>query len=168
MRTSKFAGAIAVGVVVLGACTIDMISGLPSDVVLDPGDEVESETLYASTVSGLYERKRAVLTDQETFSAVWDQVHDNHVPTPEAPEVDFEDSMVIVASMGGRPSGGYVIRIEGIARVGDDLRVELSETSPGKTCGTISMITAPVVMVQVPKVEGDVVFREESRVQECD
>ncbi len=167
MRSRSVVGAIVVGLAALGAwaCSSD-VSGPPPEAVLLPATEVD--TLARMQYSGAGERVRVIFTDQETFAAYWDLVHSNLHPSPAAPTLDFETSMVIAAAMGSRATGGYTIAIEAVHRSGDDLYVSVTETSPGRNCMLTQAFTAPVMMVRVPRVKRAVHFLEETRVRDCE
>ena len=58
--------------------------------------------------------------------------------------------MVLVAGMGRRPTGGYVISVEGVYTSGGELYVDVLERSPGVGCLSTQAITTPVTAVRVP------------------
>lgn len=172
MRARTLIGAILGGVAGLAACAKQDSTEPRSNADVVPANAVpipaaEVDTLVQTVRSGVSERGRVVIRDQETFAAFWAQVHATQMPVPDAPTVDFETSMVIAAAMGGKPTGGFSITIEGIDRSGSDLYVTVVETSPGPTCFVTQAYTAPVVALRVPRVTGKVEFLEESRVDEC-
>ena len=88
-------------------------------------------------------------------------------PPPEAPEIDFANEMVVVAAMGTRPSGGYAIRIDRVARRGNTVWVEVTSSAPGSGCMTTASLTAPVDLVVTQRMTGKVVFVEKSEVRNC-
>lgn len=95
---------------------------------------------------------RKLRVDQERFM---------HGPTPrtdEAPEVDFQRFMLIVAGAGTKPSSGYGIAIESIAEHGAEIRVLLIETSLGHNCAGTAISTAPFVGASIPITTKKVVF----------
>jgi hypothetical protein len=57
--------------------------------------------------------------------------------------------MVIVAAMGGRPTGGYTISVEGVCTSGGALYVDVLERSPGLGCFSTQVMTAPVTAARV-------------------
>jgi hypothetical protein len=75
--------------------------------------------------------------------------------------------MVILATMGQKPTGGYLIDVIQVSRAGDTLKVTVRETSPGPACITIQAFTAPAVAVSVPRMSGPVVFLEEAATLSC-
>lgn len=146
-------------------CGLAPVTGVPADATLVPDDRVEP--LLDDSYSGFDERRRQVIRASGTWADVWEQLHEGRSPVPERPAVDFGDSMVILAAMGSRPTGGYSIEVESVHRDGETLYVVVRETSPGENCGVTQAFTAPTTAVRVPRVSGDVHFVEKEAVREC-
>ena len=75
--------------------------------------------------------------------------------------------MVVVASMGGRATGGYSIEIVRVAETTDRLYVEVREVSPGRSCIVTMAGTAPVTAVRVPRRDLPVEFVERAETRDC-
>lgn len=120
-----------------------------------------------SSFSLIPDRRRFVIRDEAAWRSFWRELHGNVVPPPEPPAVDFSRQMVIGASMGQRPSGGYAIDIEEIYEDGGTLFPVVLETSPGPLCTTIQVITAPVVAVLVERTGASVTFVEKTETRDC-
>ena len=130
-------------------------------VSFDPVEEA------SSFVSGIPDRRRVLIDGPEEWAGFWAELSANLVPTPDAPDIDFESHVVIAATMGLKPTGGYAIRIKEVSRTGDDLRVVVVETSPGVGCITTQAFTAPATAVTVDRPVGEVEFVEEAETQDC-
>ena len=130
---------------------------------------IPSIDLKGGQVVQLIQGKRpAIATDDvESWVTFWTRLHANISPEPPAPIVDFDNWVVVAATMGQRATGGYAIRIEEITRVGDDLRVVVLETSPGPTCLTTQAFSAPATAVSVPRPVGNVDFVGEAETSNC-
>lgn len=74
------------------------------------------------------------------------------------PGLPWEREMVISASMGERRTSGYQARITSVARVGNEIVVKVSETSPARDAVTAQVITYPSHTVAVKWMVGPVVF----------
>jgi len=133
-------------------------------VLLPPTD---IDTVLATHWSDFGDRVRAVIRTEDEWAELWDQVHENVSPSPVRPDVDLTASMVVLASMGPRPTTGYSIVIRAITRHGDDLYVAVEERSPGRGCRGGDAITSPLVVVKVPAAAGDVTFLERTRRRSC-
>lgn len=162
IRTACLLTALAL---VAGGCGSAPITGVPADASLVPDDRVD--TLFDDSYSGIDERQRRVVRESGAWADAWEQLHEGRTPVPELPAVDFGESLVIVAAMGSRPSGGHVIAVESVHRAGETLYVVVRETSPGENCVTTSALTTPATAVRLPRVSGDVHFVEKESVSEC-
>ena len=138
---------------------------LPRDASQVPPDQLQ--TLLQESSSGIDSRRRGVIRGEAEWSAFWDEVHSRRSPVPERPDVDFEQSMVIVASMGTRPTGGYEITFDAVGRTGADYHVVVRESAPGRSCGTTAALTQPVTAVRVARSDGNVSFIERTSTLRC-
>jgi hypothetical protein len=130
-------------------------------------DMTQSE-LVREYYTGVPVRQRLVLKTEAEWNAMWSQIFANRQPKPAVPHVNFAAEMVVVVSMGGRPSGGYAIDIDAVYEADGRLYVSVVETSPGATCGVTLAITAPLYAVRVPRNDGAVVFSERTETHECE
>ena len=161
-----FVGALLAGVVLAaGGCGLGSVTGVPADATLVPDDRVEP--LVDEPYSGFDERSRRIIRTTGAWEEAWEQLHEGRSPMPERPAVDFESSMVILAAMGSRPTGGHDIEVESVHRHGESLFVVVRETSPGDGCIVTQAFTAPTTAVRIPRADGDVEFVEEETVNEC-
>jgi hypothetical protein len=130
-------------------------------VAFDPVEEVRS------FMSGIPDRRRLLIDEPEQWTDFWAELHANIAPTPDAPSVDFDSHVVIAATMGRKPTGGYAIRIKDVTRTRDRLRVVVVETSPGAGCITIQAFTAPATAVTVPRPVAELEFVEQTETEDC-
>lgn len=146
----------------LAACAGAPPTGIPADATLL--DEGELETLVSTDDSDYHEPMRQVIRSPGAWAAAWKKLDRDR----EAPDVDFGEHMVILASSGTRPSGGHGIAVDSVYRHDGSLFVTVVESSPGDSCVVTTALTHPATAVRVPRVEGGVEFVEEERVAECD
>jgi hypothetical protein len=99
---------------------------------------------------GLTEAGQQVVRDAAAWSALWARITRTGAPHP-VPAVDFGREMVLVAAMGRRATGGYMVTIEGVDEAGGEWVVRVAEQRPGPRCGTTQAVTAPVDAVAVPR-----------------
>ena len=111
-----------------------------------------------------------VVRDRAAWHDVWKRIYQHNPsngPYPEPPEIDFSREMVIVAAMGQRPTSGYEIIIEGAYERDDRLEVVVKSVITAR-CGLVyTMVTSPIDIVRLPKIERPVVFREIEVVPDC-
>lgn len=160
MRSTRLAAVI----VSLIGCTPAVGPQLP------PGAEAltdATELVLREDYSGIVDRSRLVIRDGQAWSEFWNQAYSRQIPTPAVPSIDFGESMVIVASMGGRGTGGYGIAFDAIFEAADILYAVVREHSPGRFCGVTAAESQPVVAVRVPRPGAEVRFIERSETSHC-
>ena len=81
-------------------------------------------------------------------------------------EIDFSREMVIVATMGTRPSSGYCIFIDSIYERDGRLDVTVRAVENPR-CGVFPVMTAPLDIVRLPKTDRPVVFHETQVDSDC-
>ncbi len=139
-----------------------------------PGVPQAASVILFETIEGarsafslIPDRRRLVIRDVAAWRSFWRELYANVAPPPEPPDVDFGREMVIAATMGQRPSGGYAIDIEDIFEDSGTLFPVVMETSPGPLCATTQVITAPAVAVLVRRTTSSVSFVEKTGTIDC-
>ena len=133
-----------------------------------PLERFRSDSLPFAVHSGLAKPERRIITDAAEMESLWTRIHAGQTPVPLVPSIDFGEEMVLVAALGGKPSGGYAIRIDSVAARGDGLEVFVRQTRPASDCMVLAVITAPVDLVRLRRLGTNVSYREAVEVQECD
>lgn len=118
-------------------------------------------------ISGIRERRRAVISSQAEWEALWDEMQAFVMPKPPVPAIDFGARMVVFGSMGERTSGGHTISVLSAAEENDSLYVEVEEATPGIACMTTDVVTTPAVAVSVPRTASAVLFVEREIAYPC-
>jgi hypothetical protein len=117
--------------------------------------------------SGIQDQRRVVIRSTEDWRAFWTEFTVLQQPPPDAPIVDFDRQMVIVAAMGRQTTGGYLIMIPAVHEHQGKLFVEVVEVSPGAGCMTTQALTAPATAIKVEARDDPVTFVERSEQQSC-
>jgi hypothetical protein len=117
--------------------------------------------------SGITTRERIVVRTRASWELLWPQIVGSLRPLPPVPEVDFATNTVIVATMGTRSSGGYVISVDEVRQARGNAWITVTEKAPGTLCGTTAALTAPVAVAMVPHFSGDAAFIERSTTVNC-
>ena len=120
-----------------------------------------------SSDSGIKEKLRLVIRDRDAWREVWTEINMLKLPSPRLPEIDFSQEMVVVAGLGTRGSAGYGIIVDHAYEQDNQLEIAVVSRSPGSDCVRAAVMTAPVDIVRLPKMEASVVFRETELVQDC-
>lgn len=127
----------------------------------------EVDTLFGSEISGIMERRRSVVRTPSAWADAWAEITGPMISAEPVPEVDFTTRQVLVLAMGGRPSGGYSIRLGALSQLGDTLYAVVRETSPAAGCLTSQALTQPVAVLAVPLHGVRVEFVEERALLDC-
>jgi hypothetical protein len=135
-----------------------------------PGDsagaEQAFETLLSEVHSGIGEKRREVVRDEAGWARLWDEINSVVSPRPPRPPVDFTRHMLVVVASGTRPSGGFAIKVQGVATRGARLEVAVLETCPAPGAMVTMELTQPVEVVRVPRLAQTATFRE-TRASSC-
>ena len=117
-------------------------------------------------VSGLRESQRLIVRDAATWLDTWASIS-NTIPTQPAPNVNFATQMVVVAALGERNDGGYTIRVDSAQRTTDGLTVWIGTITAGPHCGKVTMLTQPVDIASLPRIDGAMRFVDVPSVVDC-
>ena len=99
-----------------------------------------------------------VVRDQATWQTLWAKLNANDSPPRALPAVDFSTDMVVVAAAGGKPTAGYRVSVDSASERSGAVTVEVTMTSPGPTCGLLTVFTSPVATAKLPMRQGPVNF----------
>jgi hypothetical protein len=158
--------------VLLGACAEGLPVELPPSEQRGAGDGPRAvRSLFNGPMhySGIGERVREPVTTDARLDELWARAWQWTSSVPGRPAVDLGSDAVVFVAMGGRPSCGYGIRVDSAVAVGQELRVYVTESSPGLSCLVAAALTAPADAVVIPGAAGLAVrFHERSVVRDCD
>lgn len=118
------------------------------------------EEVHTTQTSAIADRRRLVIRTQAAWESFWNELTGNLLPQPEAPVIDFDQRMLVVATMGVRNTGGYSISVAGIFDSDGRIIVRVLESSPGPTCITTQALTAPATAVSLARSNTAVEFQE--------
>lgn len=122
---------------------------------------------FSAFYSGIQDRRRVVVRSAGAWAALWSEATAYLSPAPPVPPFDFSSGMLLVASMGARPSGGYAIGIDSVYSLGGTIHAVVLETSPGAECGVTGAITNPVIAVRIARSNMPVEFHTRNAVRSC-
>ena len=134
---------------------------------VESGISVTVQRIFTEQYSGIEQPLRVVIRTSDHWQSVWNEITRDRV-TPAAPPVmNFSQSMVILAAMGMRATGGHELSIKGVFRKEGCLSVVVQQIVLGDGCMTTQVLTSPVDAVQVPRSDEPVVFVEEQETRDC-
>jgi hypothetical protein len=159
--------AVAVTVIALAGCTGTQQSAAPAGTSI-PVERLRKEPYSFSFNSGVDEPERLVVRDAAAWNALWTRVHARQSPVPALPSVDFKKEMIVFASLGTQPSGGYSVLIDGASEAGEGaINVTVRSITPGAKCGVTAALTEPVDMARLARRDGKVQFVERTEKSDC-
>jgi hypothetical protein len=138
------------------------------ELVGEPVPLVRLQDPFAIDYSGFEAPARVVVESPVEWEIVWRRIWRNHDPVPATPSIDFDREQVLFVAMGGRPTGGYSVRVTAAAAQGDRVAVRVVETSPGSGCVLTQATTAPIDIVKLPRTSKPIDFQTVKTVRECD
>lgn len=83
-----------------------------------------------------------------------------------AKPVDFNNSQVLVSSVGEKPTGGYSVSAAKMEEYPDNIVITVIQTVPGPSCITTQGKTYPFEFVVVPSLKPIEIF-ERQKIEEC-
>ncbi len=108
-------------------------------------------SLKKGAFSGIRDVKQEVVKSADTWEKLWKQHTTAAGGADKIPAVDFSKEMVVVATMGTKRTGGYMIEIVGVEAKDKTLKISVKKSSPPPNAMTIQALTAPFHFVAVPR-----------------
>ena len=136
-------------------------SGAPAGSVV-----VSMHRLFSEQNTGIQESRRAVIRSAAQWQPIEDEIRRARGSAFRLPALDFSGSMVILAAMGARSTGGHTITIDGVYRGGGRFWVVVREVIPGPGCMTAQVLTTPADAVYVALSDEPVSFVERTETRD--
>jgi hypothetical protein len=154
------------GCVLLVACA----EATSADALLDRAPdaqrvEVRRLEFLPVSFSGIATVEREVIRTEPAWQKFWTRLWGGD--RRPRPPVDFGRDMVVAATMGGRPTGGFWIQVDSVVVSSAAVDVFVTEHSPGRSCGTTQAFVYPADAVAIPASAHPVRFREAKVTTEC-
>jgi hypothetical protein len=144
---------------------------LPVDTDVGPRTSVfvpsEAVTLAKQMYSGIDTRERLAVQSGAEWSTLWARIHARQSPVPAIVQPDFNTEVVLVATMGEKPAGGYTITIDSVTRHERGSIVYVTEKSPSTSCITPAVLTQAVHAIRAPRGSNMFQWRERTVVENC-
>jgi hypothetical protein len=131
---------------------VEPVSFLPKS-----GTPVAFKEVVAETFSGIGTAREVVVKDAAAWAALWAEHSKNGTP---APQFDFSRNMLVAVFAGDRSGGCGMFNVVYVGAQGGKLLVEIEyrDVSPVATC--LPVVTQPMRVVSVPRVDAPVEFRK--------
>ena len=117
-----------------------------------------SDSFAFALLSGFATPETMVIRTEAGWADAWSRINARVVPQPPRPSVDFTRDVVLLAAQGNQATGGYNILLDSAEEAGGGITVKVTETSPGPGCIVTQMLTQPVDIARLPRVETPVTF----------
>jgi hypothetical protein len=92
-----------------------------------------------------------LLRSREELARSWNQAYGSSLSVPALPSVDFARETLVAVFLGTKPTGGYGLEVEAASFEGDDLYVDVRETSPAAGAMTTQALTSPWLVLRIPR-----------------
>jgi hypothetical protein len=148
------------GVCLLAGCAATTPS---PPLVLSPLESNGSLIPYA----GREVRGPVIVRDAVAWESLWAEIHARFNPAPPLPAVDFAAEIVVGFAMGLKPSSGFSVRLHDPTRHRGVVTIEVEETSPGPGCAVLTVMTAPLHLARLTRIDGPIEFDPASTIKNC-
>lgn len=128
---------------------------------------VPFETVVSASVSGFASSERRVVHTAGEWADVWRTIHAGQSPGPPPPALDFDREMALLAAAGTRSNGCFAIEFTQARMVRGILVLDVTETVPGQGCSCVEIVTQPLHVVRIVRLQAPEVFVERRRQLAC-
>lgn len=129
--------------------------------------QVNFESVHKAWMSSYKEKVYFTISSQEEWQKVWGEINLGSTPVPALPTVDFTKEMLVLVFQGTQSNAGYSIEVTGVEKKDGVVGVMVKEISPGGSCITAQVITAPLHIVKMPKVDAKFEYDVKYEKTEC-
>lgn len=134
-------------------------AGTSSSPAPDKIAQVPFTTVDKGFRSGLREGRFIVVVTAKEWRDLWGAHKTRVASVPQAPEVDFQEEMVVGVFLGEKRTGGYGIEIKSVELdAGKQVRVLWAETSPAPGSMVAQALTQPYHIVRLKRQNLPVAF----------
>jgi len=124
------------------------------------GTAITFDTVAKDTFSGVTAAQNVVIKDQAAWDKLWAQHTAGRTPAPSQPKVDFTRKMLIGVFAGDYASGCRSMVVGRVAAGASKLEVEIDERDVTTVAICLPVVTQPMQVVAVDRVDADVAFNK--------
>jgi hypothetical protein len=107
--------------------------------------------VFRDKASGRGTRGAEVISRQDRWGEVWNELMSTRSPKPPLPPVNFDTSILILAALGETPDSCRDVRIDQVNRSAGVLEVTISDVRSPPSCSCPPVVIQPVHVVAVPR-----------------
>ena len=134
--------------------------------MLPPGAPLPYEIIREGKHSTVRTEIGIVLGDGESFSEVWEMVHEGVAEKPELPRIDFDKRAVLAIFMGSQTMQESRLEIIDVTQTGSSVNVYVRYVEAGRE--DPDRPTTPFLLVETGRPQAPVVFIDEKPRPNCD
>lgn len=150
MQRNSYILIIALGLAsVLMSCKSSKTSTNTGAETSESAMKISWEVLDEGPYCGIQEPVSRLITNADDWQSFYKKFGSNRFPSPETPEVNFEENYLIVSLMGMRTSGGHKVEINGMSQEDETVKVSLTYVAPGNNCMVTEALTQPYVFALI-------------------
>jgi hypothetical protein len=98
-----------------------------------------------------------LVEDKDQLASLWLTAFGKHTPPPK--NFDFNKYCLAAIMLGDRPTGGYGVNIDRLARIGPkEVQIQYSEARPAKGAVVTQTVTQPFVLLRLPRNQDNLSF----------
>jgi hypothetical protein len=117
---------------------------------------IPMEKVAAGERSGIAAARQVVVRNETEWQQLWSEVGTRQA----TPVVDFHARMIVGVFLGMRSTSGFSVQFVEVREDSGEMWVKYAERRPSPRTPVLQVLTAPFVLVSVPKHEGSVRFGE--------
>ena len=113
-------------------------------------------TVASGAMSQMTDSQQVVVRTADEWQRLWAR----HAPNSDAPDVDFDESMVVGVFLGRRPNPAFRVEITAAEAIGDETVVTVMEHRPDPGAIVAQVLSAPFHVIRVDRRPGPVRFEQ--------
>jgi hypothetical protein len=141
--------------VVIAALTLLVV--MTGTVLFAGGKSAEDEVQFSIPEEGTnmnmtFQRPEfEIILDEGKFRNLHRRVHQNKIPQPDLPSVDFSSNFVVFLTYGEQPSSGYFIQVRAVLRRDSTVIIRTILKEPPQDSYQAQAVTQPYVFIALPR-----------------
>jgi len=133
----------------------------------DPDGLVAYTDVYRSQTSGVMNRRAEVISREARWVEVWNEIVANQSPRPAMPAVNFDEKILVMASLGETANSCKLIDLQHVERKSGALIISVVESAPAPPCTCPPIVVQPVHVIAVPRLATDATFNWSMKTLPC-
>ena len=129
--------------------------------------KIEFNVVNNNTNSSYKTAQEIKINSVDELNVVWVELFNKYDRKPPIPAFDFEKQMLIAVTAGEKTNGGSTIKVGSVVETSKSVIITIEEGKPGEGCMTTSVMSYPFELIELEKVDKEVVFKRVSTTYDC-